>query len=59
MDEQRKNHIGSKQRNHPKQLLTYNLPTDYMENINSTNKIRNLILTNKPWFVSWRTERML
>ena len=29
-----------------------------MENINSTNKGRDLLLTNKPQFVPWRTERM-
>ena len=41
MDDQRKDHIDSnksKRRNHPKQLQTHNLPTDDVENINSTNK---------------------
>ena len=41
MDNQRKNHIdpkGPKQRNRSKQLQTHNLPTDDVENINSTNK---------------------
>ena len=40
MDDQRKDHIdpnGSKQRNRFKQLQTHNLPTDDVENINSTN----------------------
>ena len=40
MDDQRKDHIdtkGSKQRNRPKQLPTHNLPTNVVENINSTN----------------------
>ena len=30
-----------------------------MKNINSTNKGRNVLLCNKPQFVSWWTERML
>ena len=30
----------------PKKLQTYNLPTDDMENINSTNKVRDLLLLN-------------
>ena len=41
MDDQRKDHIdpkGSKQRNRLKQLQTHNLPTNDVENINSTNK---------------------
>ena len=62
VDDQRKDHIdtkGPKQRNRPKQLHTHNLPTNDVENINSTNKGRNLLLVNKPWFVPWRTERML
>ena len=29
-----------------------------MENINSTNKGKNLLLTNKPRIVPWRTEKM-
>ena len=62
MDDRRKNHIdtkGLKQRNHPKQLQTHNLPTNDVENINSTNKGRDLQLANKPQFVSWWTARML
>ena len=62
MDDQRKDHIdtkGPKKRNCPKQLPIHNLPTDDVENINSTNKGRDLLLANKPWFVPWRTERML
>ena len=62
MDDQRKDHIdpkGHKQRNLPKQLHTHNLPTDGVENINSTDKGRDLLLANKPRFVSWRTKRML
>ena len=62
MDNQRKDHIdtkGPKQRNRPKQLQTHNVPTNDWENINSTNKGRNLLLANKPWFVPWWTERML
>ena len=41
MDHQRKDHIdtkGPKQRNRLKQLQTHNLPTNDVENINSTNK---------------------
>ena len=51
VDDQRKDHIdtkGPKQMNRPKQLQTYNLPTNGVENINSTNKGRNLLLVNKP-----------
>ena len=62
MDNQRKDHIntkGLKQRNRPKQLQTHNLPTNDVENINSTNKGRDLLLANKPWFVPWWTEWML
>ena len=61
MDDQRKNHIdpkGPKQRNRPKQLQTHNLPTDDVENINSTNKERDLLLANKPRIVPWGTDRM-
>ena len=62
INDQRKDHIdpeGPKQRNRPKQLQTHNLPTDDVENINSTNKGRNLLFANELRFVSWRTERML
>ena len=48
MDNQRKDHIdpkASKQRNYSKQLQTHNLPTDDVENINSTNWGRDLLLT--------------
>ena len=60
-DDQRKDHIdpkGPKQRNHSKQQQTHNLPTNDMENINSTNKERNLLLTNKPQIIPWWTERV-
>ena len=46
MDDQRKDHSdtkGPKQRNRPKQLQSHNLPTNVVENINSTNKERDLI----------------
>ena len=33
--------------------------TNDVENINTTNKGRNLLLANKPRIVPWRTERML
>ena len=42
----------------PKQLKTHNLFTDDVENINSTNKGRDILLANKPWFVPWWTKRM-
>ena len=61
MDDQRKDHIdpkGPKQKNCPKQLLIHNLPTDDVENINSTNKERDLLLSNKPRIVPWGIERM-
>ena len=50
---------GPKQRKCHKQLQTHNLPTNNVENINSTNKERNLLLANKPQIDPWRTERML
>ena len=54
MNGQKKDHIdpkGHKQRNIPKQLQTHNLPTKDVENINSTNKGRDLLLANKPRIV--------
>ena len=50
MDDQRKDQIdpkGPKRRNRPKQLQTHNLPTDGVENINSTNKGRDLVLAEE------------
>ena len=50
MDDQRKDHIdqkGPKQRNRSKQLPTQYLPIDDVENINSTNKERDLLLAKK------------
>ena len=44
--------------NRPKQLQTHNLHTDDVENINSTNKRRELLLANKLWIVPQGTERM-
>ena len=46
MDDQSKEHIdpkGPKERNCPKQLQTHNWPTDSVENINSTNKGRDIL----------------
>ena len=54
MDDQRKDYIDTKgptQRNRPKQLQTHNLPSNDVENINSTNKERDLLLANKLRFV--------
>ena len=62
VNDHRKEYIdtkGPKQRNRHKQLQTHNLPTNDVENINSTNKGRDLLLANKPRIVPWRTERML
>ena len=50
---------GSKQRNRSEQVETDNLPTDDVENINSTNKWRNLLLANKLQVVLWGAERIL
>ena len=61
MDDQRKYHIdpeGPTQRNRPKQLQTHNLPTDDVENINSKNTGRDLLLAYSPLIVTWVTERM-
>ena len=49
LDDQRKDHIdpkGPKQRNRSKQLQIDNLPTEDVENINRTNKGRDLLLAN-------------
>ena len=46
MDDQKKDHInskGPKQKNRSKQLQTHNLSTDDEENINSTNKGKDLL----------------
>ena len=43
----------------PKQLQTQKLTTDDVENINSSNKGRNVLLTNKLRIIHWGTERML
>ena len=51
--------IRAKQSNRPKQLQTHNLPTDDEENINNTNKGRDLLLANKPRVVLRGTKRML
>ena len=48
VDDQRKDNIDTKGH---KQVQTHNLSTNDMENINSTNKERNLLLANKPWIV--------
>ena len=61
LDDERKDNTdpkGPKQKNCSKQLQIDNLPTDDVENINSTNKRRDLQLTNEPWIVPWITERM-
>ena len=56
MEDQSKDHIDTKR---PKQLQTYNMPTNDVENINSTNKERDLLLANNQRFVPWRVEWML
>ena len=61
MDDQRKDNInpkGPKQRNCSKQLQTHNLPTNDVENTNSTNKGKDLLLAYKPQIVPWQTERV-
>ena len=62
MDNQRKDNIDPKrpsQKDRPQQLPTYNVPTYDVENTNSTNKWRDLLLADKLQIVPWRTERML
>ena len=57
MYDQRKDHIDLErhpQRNCPGQLQIHNLPTNVVENINSKNKGRDLLLTNKPGVISRR-----
>ena len=59
LDDKKKDHIDPKRtqaKDCSKQLQTDNLPTDDVENINSTNKRRDVLLTNKSWIVPWRTE---
>ena len=61
MDNQRKDHIDPKgplQENRLKQLQTHNLPANDLENINSTNKGRDLLLAKKQWIVPLATERV-
>ena len=61
IDDQRKVHTdpkGPKQRKHPKQIQTHNLPTDDGENINRINMERNLPFANKSQIVPWGSERM-
>ena len=51
IDDQKKDHIdpkGPPQGSHLKQLLIHNLPTNDVENINRTNKWRDLLLAIKP-----------
>ena len=62
LDHQRKDYIipkGPKQRNFSKQLQADNLPINDVENTNSTNKGKYLLLTNKPLIVPWRKQSML
>ena len=59
VDDQRKDHIDSEgplQGNSPKQLQTQNLRNDDVENINNTNKGRDLLLTYKLRIVLRGTE---
>ena len=61
LDDQWKDYInlkGSKQKNCSRQLQNDNLPTDIVENTNSTNKEKYLLLANKPRIIPWPTERM-
>ena len=46
-------------KNRSKQLQTHNRPKDYVENINSSNRGRDILLANKPWAVPLGAERML
>ena len=62
MDDQRKERIDPEephQGNRPKQLQAHKLPTYVVENINSTNKERGVLLINKSWIVSRGKNRML
>ena len=54
MDDQKKDNIdpvGPTQENRLKHLQTHNLPTDDVENLNSTNKGKDLLLANKTQIV--------
>ena len=62
MEDQRKDLIdpdGHAQGNHPSQLQTHNLFTVDVDNINSTNKGRDLQLANKPQTFPWGKEKIL
>ena len=62
MDDQRKDNIDSErplQRSYPTQLQTYNVLTYHVEDTDSTNKERDLQLTNKLWIVTRGIERIL
>ena len=48
---------GSKQRNCPKQSLTNHLSTNDVENTNSTNKGKDLLLASKPRIVPWTNQK--
>ena len=61
MDDQRKDHIDLKRPKHKKQskqLQTYNLPINDVENFNSTIKGWDLLLANKSQIVPLGAERM-
>ena len=61
LDNQRKDDInpkGPKQRNCSKQLHADNLPTNDVENTDSTNKGKDLLLANKMRLVPWWTKRI-
>ena len=62
LDDQRKDYINPKElqeRICSKQLQTYNLPANDVEDTNSTNKEKDRLLPNKPRIVPWRIEGML
>ena len=53
------NNNNNDNNNKPHQTTTHNLPNDDVENINRTNKGRDLLLANNPQIVPWGAERML
>ena len=61
MDDQRKDHFASKrlpQKNCPKQQQTHNVPTCYVDNTESKNNGRDLLLISKSGTVPQWTQRM-
>ena len=61
MDDQQKDNSDPKRppkKEPPQQLKIHNVPTDDVENTNSTSKGGDLQFTEKPRIVPWGSEKM-